>query len=109
MPRFEGRRALITAAGSGLGRGVALRLAREGASVTIWDRDAGALAETAAEARGEGLSLATAMLDMTDGTAIDDAVAAMARGAPRFWSTRSAARCTRRFTSSTRAMRTGTL
>ena len=79
MPRFEGRRALITAAGSGLGRGIALRLAREGASVTIWDRDAGALAETAAEARGEGLTLATAMLDMTDGTAIDDAVAAMAR------------------------------
>ena len=35
--------ALITAAGSGLGKGIALELARRGALVHVWDRDAVAL------------------------------------------------------------------
>lgn len=80
MRRFEGRRALVTAAASGLGRGVALRLAREGATVAIWDRDAEALAAAASAAATEGLSLATTALDMTDGAAIAAAVAALAEG-----------------------------
>ncbi|MCW2309677.1 SDR family NAD(P)-dependent oxidoreductase [Rhodobium gokarnense] len=81
--RFEGRVALITAAASGVGRGVALRLAAEGASVTIWDRDADALKDAAAEAESEGLSLATRALDMTDGDAIAEAVAELAASAGR--------------------------
>ena len=83
MDRFKGRVALVTAAASGVGRGVALRLAAEGASVTIWDRDADALAEAADEARGKGLSLATCALDMTDGDAIASAVAELAATAGR--------------------------
>ncbi|TDK50688.1 SDR family NAD(P)-dependent oxidoreductase [Antarcticimicrobium luteum] len=80
--RFEGRRALITAAGSGLGRGMAFRLAQEGAAVTIWDRDAEALAEAEAEARDAGLAVTAEALDMTDGAAIEAAVAGIAqRGA----------------------------
>ncbi len=78
MTRFEDRTALITAGGSGLGRGVALRLAREGARVTIWDRDEDALAASEDEAGAEGLTLATRALDMTDGDAIAEAVADMA-------------------------------
>lgn len=78
MTRFEGRCALITAGGSGLGRGVALRLAREGASVTIWDRDETALNTTAEEAEAEGLRLTTRALDMTDAGEIRMAVAEMA-------------------------------
>ena len=39
MRRFENQSVLITAAASGLGLGVALRLADEGGDVTIWDRD----------------------------------------------------------------------
>lgn len=78
MTRFDGRTALITAAGSGLGRGVALRLAREGAAVTIWDRDADALHAAAEEAASEGLELHTSALDMTDGGQIEAAVAEMA-------------------------------
>ncbi len=78
MTRFEGRSALITAGGSGLGQGVALRLAREGARVTIWDRDEDALGACVEEAGAEGLRLATCALDMTDGGAIESAVAEMA-------------------------------
>ena len=70
MRRFEGRRALVTAAGSGLGRGVAFRLAREGASVVLWDRDGDLLEEAAGEAAGENLAIGTQVVDMMDGTAI---------------------------------------
>ncbi len=73
MNRYENRKVLITAAGSGIGQGVALRLAREGGEVTIWDRDEAALSETAAEAEKEGLHLVTQSLDMTDCDAISHA------------------------------------
>lgn len=78
MRRFEGRSALVTAAGSGLGLGVALRLAREGADVTVWDREAELLEDAAAAARSEGLSLATRTLDMTDVEALDSALGRLA-------------------------------
>ncbi len=74
MHRFEGQVALVTAAGSGVGRGVALRLASEGAAVTIWDRDAAALADAESEARTIGVRLDTRTLDMTDAAAVDGAV-----------------------------------
>lgn len=77
MHRFEGRRALVTAAASGLGRGVAFRLAREGASVALWDRDAELLAEAAKEAAVEGLAIGTQCLDMLDAEALADAARAL--------------------------------
>lgn len=73
MNRFENRRALITAGATGLGLGVALRLAREGAQVAIWDRDAETLAQVTRQAQDAGLSLHTHKLDMTDGDAITQA------------------------------------
>jgi 2-dehydro-3-deoxy-L-rhamnonate dehydrogenase (NAD+) len=42
--RFEGRRAVITGGASGIGLGVATRLAEEGARVALWDMSADALA-----------------------------------------------------------------
>jgi len=76
MRRFEGRTALITAAGSGIGLGTAVRLAVEGAAVTVWDRDPDALSAAEAEAGTAGVGLSTRALDMTDAAAIEDAVAA---------------------------------
>ncbi|MFH9083284.1 SDR family NAD(P)-dependent oxidoreductase [Streptomyces sp. NPDC017673] len=57
--RFSGRTALVTGAGSGIGRGVALALAREGARVVVAGRRPDPLHETVAliEAGG-GKSLA---------------------------------------------------
>lgn len=75
MRRFENQTVLITAAASGLGLGVALRLAAEGGDVTIWDRDEDALVRAVEEARDKGLVLTPRALDMTDGDAIADAVA----------------------------------
>ena len=71
MHRFENRVALITAAGSGVGRGVAFRLAAEGAAVTIWDRDPDALADVARDAGDRGLDLRLRAFNMTEGTGHD--------------------------------------
>jgi len=46
--RFDGRTAVVTGAGSGLGREVAARIVEEGGRVVIWDIDPGRLAEAKA-------------------------------------------------------------
>ncbi|WP_018332286.1 SDR family NAD(P)-dependent oxidoreductase [Actinomycetospora chiangmaiensis] len=64
--RFGGRVAVVTGAGSGLGRAAARRLADEGAEVLLLDRDAVAAHDAAAELPG-----ATAYeLDVTDARAV---------------------------------------
>ena len=49
---MTGRHVLVTGAGTGIGRAIALRLSREGAAVTLVARDAGRLEETAATLDG---------------------------------------------------------
>ncbi|GIE75395.1 rhamnulose-1-phosphate aldolase [Actinoplanes philippinensis] len=70
------RIALVTGAGSGIGRAIALRLAAEGACVVVSDRDTEAAATVAAEIGGTDVAVAVS-LDVTD----EDAVAAAVRQA----------------------------
>lgn len=78
MQRFKGKTALVTAAGSGLGQGVAIRLASEGCKVAIWDRDALALEAAIADAESQGLEISSQVVDMTDGAAISTAISDLA-------------------------------
>ncbi|HET9965253.1 MAG TPA: glucose 1-dehydrogenase [Rubrobacter sp.] len=55
MERLSGKRSIVTGAGSGIGRAIALRFAAEGARVVISDVDEEAAASVAAEAGGETL------------------------------------------------------
>jgi NAD(P)-dependent dehydrogenase (short-subunit alcohol dehydrogenase family) len=60
MGKLAGKRAIVTGAGSGIGRASALLFAAEGALVMAADRDAGGAAATAAaicQAGGQGLAV----------------------------------------------------
>ena len=63
--RFDGKVALVTGAGSGIGRAVALRLAAEGADVLAHDLNADALTETAKLVADAGNTLATRTGDIS--------------------------------------------
>lgn len=63
MRRLEGRVAVITAAGSGMGRAGALAFAREGAHVIATDIDGDAVEETARAVREEGGSAIGRVVD----------------------------------------------
>ncbi|HKL27476.1 MAG TPA: SDR family NAD(P)-dependent oxidoreductase, partial [Desulfuromonadales bacterium] len=51
--------ALVTGAGQGIGKGIALRLAQDGMTVIIADRDIEAAEEVAAELGSRALAVAT--------------------------------------------------
>ncbi|MGQ0837340.1 SDR family NAD(P)-dependent oxidoreductase [Actinokineospora sp.] len=69
MKSFAGKVAVVTGAGSGIGRGLTLALLAEGARVAASDIDEAGLKETADLARA-GAALHTAKLDVADRDAI---------------------------------------
>jgi NAD(P)-dependent dehydrogenase (short-subunit alcohol dehydrogenase family) len=56
MERLEGKRAIVTGAGAGIGRAIALRFAGEGARVAIADVDEEAAKKVASEIAGETIA-----------------------------------------------------
>ncbi|MCW5722610.1 MAG: glucose 1-dehydrogenase [Devosia sp.] len=72
---LSGKVALITGAGSGLGRAMAEAVAEAGATPVCFDRDAQGLAETETQLSARGLSCVVIAGDVTNETDVDAAVA----------------------------------
>jgi len=74
--RFVGRTAIVTGAGSGLGRAVAARLAAEGGTIACLDLIGDAVQETARDIGGGARPY---QVDVSDPTSVKEAVTAAAR------------------------------
>jgi NADP-dependent 3-hydroxy acid dehydrogenase YdfG len=66
MQGFAGKVAVVTGAGSGIGRALAVELARSGAKVAISDVDIEGLAETEAQLKAIGAEVKADRLDVTE-------------------------------------------
>jgi NADP-dependent 3-hydroxy acid dehydrogenase YdfG len=70
MSHFEGKVAVITGAGSGIGRALALNLARQGAKLALSDIDAEGLAETVWRAEVFGAKVKSDLLNVAERDAV---------------------------------------
>jgi short-subunit dehydrogenase len=68
--KLQGRTAVITGAASGIGRGIAIALARRGCHLALLDIDADALADTAAELVALGVRVSKHRIDVSDQKAV---------------------------------------
>jgi NAD(P)-dependent dehydrogenase (short-subunit alcohol dehydrogenase family) len=74
MKSLRAKRALVTGAASGIGRAIALALAKEGAEVCLVDIDESGLAETAKEIQGTGQRVLPIHCDISRSDDISTAV-----------------------------------
>ena len=75
FPMLQGKVALVTGAGSGIGRAGAMAMARHGAQVVVTDLDADRAAKVVKDLQLEGVHATSAGLDVTDDAAVANAVA----------------------------------
>jgi short-subunit dehydrogenase len=75
MREIRGKTALITGAASGIGRAIAMRLAKEGATLFLVDIKDNALAEVSAEARAFGVDVITRRCNVAEPREVSAAVA----------------------------------
>jgi NAD(P)-dependent dehydrogenase (short-subunit alcohol dehydrogenase family) len=68
---LQGRIAVVTGAGSGIGRGVALALARSGADVVVADRDSGRVASVVEELTALGSDSVGVVTDVSDASSVE--------------------------------------
>ncbi|MFF2273549.1 SDR family NAD(P)-dependent oxidoreductase [Agromyces sp. NPDC058136] len=76
MNRYEGRRALITGGGSGIGQATVLRMLAEGGRVVAADVSEAGLADTVAKAGDAAERLTTVTMNIADEASVRDGVAA---------------------------------
>jgi 3-oxoacyl-[acyl-carrier protein] reductase len=74
MQVIRGRRALVTGAAAGVGRAIALALAREGADLFLIDVDREKLEAVAREARGHGVAVIADIRDLAEPAEVSAAV-----------------------------------
>jgi 3-oxoacyl-[acyl-carrier protein] reductase len=74
MESLRGKNALVTGAGKGIGRAVAVALAREGVNVGLLARTGSQLEEVAADVEAQGVKAAVVTADVADITAVNSAV-----------------------------------
>lgn len=77
MRSFRGKRALVTGAASGIGRAIALALAKEGTSLWLLDLNEAALSSAAREAEDHGVDVVTNVCDLADPKQITEVVTAI--------------------------------
>src|SRR5665213_3635689 len=69
---LQGKVAVVTGAGSGIGRAIAIRLARDDAAVAVWDLNGEGAGETAKSIQDAGGKAVAMVVDCADEAAIKD-------------------------------------
>ena len=84
--RLDGKRAVVTGAGKGIGRGIALQLARAGADLVISSRTQEDLDSLAIEIESLGRQATKVVVDVTNTAEVEDLAAlAVAEGGIDVW------------------------